>query len=167
MNFADTNWLEALYFDPHDREHKSRCDVVERFMRKEGGPLCVSHMVYLEARNVFSRVAGVGEPEEWRRLKSDLNTLLHLDPMNWEALRRESFHLFAKYSSKAAVGTFDITIIASFKLSGATRLLSFDETLKAVAVAERIAIYPPLLEVGKRVLSKLKASPPHDASASM
>jgi hypothetical protein len=34
MNFADTNWLEALYFDAADAEQESRCGAVARFMRK-------------------------------------------------------------------------------------------------------------------------------------
>jgi predicted nucleic acid-binding protein len=157
MNFADTNWLEALYFEAEDERQNLRCEVVERFMRKEKGQLCISQLVYLEARNVFARVGGSAEPEEWRRLVSDFNGLLYLDPINWEFLRREAFQLFARYSPKAAIGTLDMAILASLKLSGATRLLSFDETLKAVALAERIAIFPPLSEPGKRLLSRLKA----------
>src|SRR6266699_5432467 len=62
MNFADTNWLEALYFDSEDREKQARCGAVERFMRKHGGQLGISHLVYLEARNVFSRNAEEAEP---------------------------------------------------------------------------------------------------------
>jgi predicted nucleic acid-binding protein len=156
MNFADTNWLEALYFEAEDERQNLRCDVVERFMRKEEGQLCISQIVYLEARNVFSRVGEAAEPEEWRRFISDFNGLLYLDPMNWDFLRRDAFQLFAKYSPKAGIGTLDMAILASLKLSGATRLLSFDETLKAVAVAERIMVYPPLADEGKRQLSRLK-----------
>ena len=156
MNFADTNWLEALYFDAENQEQASRCDVVKRFVRKHGGQLGISHVVYLEARNIFSRNAREPEPEEWRRLVTDLNGLLFLDPMNWDFLRRDAFALFAKYSPKAAVGTLDMAILASAKLSGATRLLSFDEALKAVAVAEKIEVFPPLSVDGKRLLSGLK-----------
>ncbi len=156
MNFADTNWLEALYFDAQDGDQEIRCGVVERFMRKEGGQLRISHLVYLEARNVFSRNTGEVEPEEWRILVSDLNRLLHLDPMNWEFVRRDTFQLIAKYAPKMRVGTLDLAILASLKLSGATRLLSFDESLKAVAVAERLAVFPQLGDTGKRLLSVLK-----------
>jgi len=158
VNFADTNWLEALYFDAATREQESRCGVVERFMRRQGGQLGISHLVYLEARNVFSRNAKEAEPEEWRRLVSDFNGLLYLDPMNWEFLRRDAFELFVRYSPKTVVGTLDMAILASAKLCGATRLLSFDETLKAVAAAERIAVFPPLTDEGKRLLSELKAA---------
>ena len=84
-------------------------------MRKAEGQLCISQIVYLEARNVFSRVAEAAEPEEWRRFISDFN--------------------------------------ADFN-----GLLSFDETLKAVAVAERIRVYPPLADEGKRLLSRLKTA---------
>jgi hypothetical protein len=45
-------------------------------MRRHGGQLAISHVVYLEARNVFSRTAGEAELEEWRRLVSDLNRLI-------------------------------------------------------------------------------------------
>jgi len=156
LNFADTNWLEALYFDAESQDQKLRCAIVERFVRKHGGQLCISQLVYLEARNVFSRNAREAEPEEWRRLLSDLNGLLYLDPMNWDFLRREAFELFARYSPKITVGTFDVAILASAKLSGATRLLSFDEALKAVAVSERLAVFPPLNDAGKRLLSQLR-----------
>jgi predicted nucleic acid-binding protein len=157
MNFADTNWLEALYFDAESDEQESRTGTVERFMRKHGGQLCISHLVYLEARNVFSRNAREAEPEEWQRLVSDLNSLLYLDPMNWEFLRRDAFTLFARYSPKIKVGTFDMAVLASANLSGATRLLSFDETLKVVAVAEGLSVFPPLAETGKRILSQIRA----------
>ncbi len=53
MNFSDTNWLEALYFDSEDREKQARCGTVEGFMRKHGGQVGISHLVYVEARNVF------------------------------------------------------------------------------------------------------------------
>ena len=130
--------------------------MAERFMRQHGGQLAISHVVYLEARNVFSRNAGEVEPGEWRRLVSDFNGLLYLDPMNWDALRRDAFALFAKYSSRVSIGTLDMAILASARLSGATRLLSFDETLKVVATAERLAVFPPLATEGKRLLSKLR-----------
>lgn len=53
MNFADTNWLEAMFFQLTDADKASRSATVERFMRKQGGQLGLSHVVYLEARNVF------------------------------------------------------------------------------------------------------------------
>ena len=76
--------------------------------------------------------------------------------MNWELLRRDAFALFAKYSPKATVGTFDLALLASAKLAGATRLLSFDQTLKAVAVAEGLAVFPELNEAGKTLLARLR-----------
>jgi predicted nucleic acid-binding protein len=156
MNFADTNWLEALYFDAADAAQASRCGTVARFMRQQGGPLGISQVVYLEAHNVFCRNAREPEPEEWRRLTADLNGLLYLDPMNWDYLRREAFQLFAKYSPRCVVGTLDMAILASAKLSGARRLLSFDERLKAVAVAERLEVFPPLEPAGRSFLAGLK-----------
>jgi hypothetical protein len=113
--------------------------------------------VYLEARKVFSRNAREAEPEEWRRLVSDLNSLLYLAPINWEFLRRDAFALFARYLPKIRVGTFNMAVLASARLSGATRLLSFNEILKGVAVAEGLSVFPPLAETGKRILSQIRA----------
>ena len=156
MNFADTNWLEALYFDAEDHEQQARCQVVQRFIRRHGGQLAISHVVYLEARNVFSRNSGEAEPEEWRRLLSDLNRLIYLDPMNWDFLRRDTFALFARYSPQVSVGTLDMAVLASARLSGATRLLSFDEKLKAIAAAEKLEVFPQLDRAGKQLLSELR-----------
>jgi len=158
VNFADTNWLEALYFDADSAEKENRSALVERFMRREGGQLGISHIVLLEARNVFLRNAKEAEPQEWQRLMSDFNGLLYLDPMNWDFLRRDAFELFLKYSSKIVVGTLDMAILASAKLCGVTRLLSFDETLKAIALTERIQVFPPIGDEGKRALSRLKSA---------
>jgi len=76
--------------------------------------------------------------------------------MNWDLLRRDAFAVFAKYSPKATLGTFDLALVASVKLAGATRLLSFDQTLKAVAVAEGLEVFPELNETGKALLARLK-----------
>ena len=65
MNFADTNWLEAMFFNLTDADKKSRPAIVRRFLRQQGGPIGLSHLVYLEARNVFTRISGEAEPEEW------------------------------------------------------------------------------------------------------
>lgn len=155
MNFADTNWLEAMFFDLTG-DKKSRRNVVDRFMRQSSGQLGLSHLVYLEARNVFSRISGENEPLEWVQLQAGLNGLFYLDPMNWDRLRRETFELFEKYSSRATLGTFDVALLASAKLAGATRLLTFDQTLKALAVAEGLDVFPDLNEVGKLLLSQLR-----------
>src|SRR4051794_14083775 len=122
MNFADTNWLEAMFFDLTG-DKKSRRTIVNRFMRQNSGQLGLSHLVYLEARNVFSRVSGEAEPLEWNQLQEGLTGLFYLDPMNWDLLRRETFLLFAKYSPKTVLGSFDLALLASAKLAGATRLL--------------------------------------------
>jgi predicted nucleic acid-binding protein len=156
MNFADTNWLEALYFESPDPAQQKREDTVQQFMRRHGGQLAVSHPVYLEARNVFSRTAKESEPEEWRRFVADFSGLIYLDPMNWDFLRRDSFALFAKYSHRASLGTMDVAILASAKLSGAARLLSFDQTLKVLATAEGLSVFPPLDPHGRQALAKLK-----------
>lgn len=152
MNFADTNWLEAMFFDAGS----SRRAIVNRFMRQASGQLALSHIVYLEARNVFSRVTGEADPAEWRELNEGLSGRFYLDPMNWDLLRREAFDLFARYSPRHTIGTFDMTLLASAKLAGATRLLSFDTTLKAVAVAEGLKVFPELDSEGKAILSRLR-----------
>ena len=93
---------------------------------------------------------------EWRRFLADFTRLIYLDPMNWDFVRRDAFELFSRYSHRATLGTLDAAILASAKLSGATRLLSFDQTLKALAVAEELAVFPPLDAQGKQLLMKLK-----------
>ena len=155
MNFADTNWLEALYFESPDPEQQQREATVQRFLRKHGGQLAISHLVYLEARNVFSRTARESEPEEWRRFLADFNGLIYLDPMNWDFVRRDAFSLLAKYSHQATLGTLDVAILASAKLSGATRLLTFDRTLAVLAVAEGLEVFPPLDSQGRQLMAKM------------
>ncbi len=158
MNYADTNWLEAVYITPHrdDEEGQEREQIVERFARKHGGPLAISHVVLLEARNVFSRVTGESEPREWQELEADFNGRLYVDPMNWDLLRRECLALFARYAWKIQLGTFDAAVVASAKLAGGTRFLSFDTRAKALAAAEGLEVFPPLDSAGKSLLSVLK-----------
>ena len=145
-----------MFFQLTDAGKASRSATVERFMRKQGGQLGLSHVVYLEARNVFSRVAGEAEPEEWRQLEQGFGGRFYLDPMNWDLLRRETFRLIGKYAHKQTLGTFDLAVLASAKLAGATRLLSFDEALKAIAVAEGMKVFPPLEREGKQLLARLR-----------
>ena len=158
MNYADTNWLEALYITPHpdDKEAQGREQTVERFARKHGGQFAVSHIVLLEARNVFSRVTGEAHPREWEQLEADFDGRLFVDPMNWDLLRRECQALFSRYSWKTRLGTFDAAVVASSKLAGGTRFLSFDTQAKALAAAEGMEVFPPLDGQGKRLLAALK-----------
>jgi predicted nucleic acid-binding protein len=155
MNFADTNWLEALYFESLEPDQQAREVTAQRFMRKQGGQLAISQLVYLEARNVFSRTAQEAEPQEWRRFLGDFNSLIYLDPLNWDFVRRDAFAVFARYAPRAALGSMDVAILVSARLSGATRILTFDETLKALAVAEGIEVFPPLTPAGKSMLARL------------
>ena len=64
--FADTNWLEALYFEPEqtDKIGQSRRAVAERRMRNFSGALIISHVVLLAARDVFGRVSGSPNPRQ-------------------------------------------------------------------------------------------------------
>src|SRR5687768_13629138 len=125
MNYADTNWLEAVYItpEPDDSEGRERERVVERFVRQHGGRLALSHVILLEARNVFSRVTGEREPREWLALEADFDGRIYVDPMNWDVLRQECNRLFSKYAWKADIGTFDTALIASVKLGGGSRFL--------------------------------------------
>jgi predicted nucleic acid-binding protein len=157
MNYADTNWLEAIYIGPKDSESQRRREIVERFMRRHSGPLALSHIVLLEARNVFRRTTGEGNPAEWVLLEADFDGRLYVDPMNWDLLRRECYVLFDKYAWKASIGTFDTAIVASAKLAGATQFLSFDATAKALTVAEGMQVFPPLSPAEKRIVAQLKS----------
>jgi predicted nucleic acid-binding protein len=158
MNFADTNWLASVYIEPDaaDREAVRRRQTVDRFMRRQGGQLITTQVVLLEARNVFSRVTGEREPREWQMLESDFDGRLYVDPMNWDLLRHECYRLFARYSWKAPLGTFDAAIVASAKLAGATRFLSFDKAASALARAEGMDVFPTLDAAGKQPVSEMK-----------
>ena len=76
--------------------------------------------------------------------------------MNWDLLRRECNALFAKRAGKVALGTFDTAIIASVKLAGGTRFLSFDAKARALASAEGIGVFPTLEPAERRLLAQLK-----------
>ncbi len=158
MNFADTNWLASAYIEPgpDDAEAVRRRQIVERFMRHHGGQLVISHIVLLESRNIFSRVTGEPEPREWQRLEADFDGRIYVDPINWDLLRRECNHLFSKFAWKLAVGTFDTAIVASVKLAGGTRFLSFDAAARAMAAAEGIDVFPALATEEKQLLSRLR-----------
>ena len=160
MNFADTNWLTSVYIepDPGDGGAVRRRKIVESFMRRHGGQLVVSRLVLLEARNIFSRVTGEQEPREWQMLEADFDGRIYVDPMNWDLLRRESTALFSKYAWKASLGTFDTAIVASVKLAGGTRFLSFDATAKALATVEGVEVHPPLGTTEKQLVSLLSRS---------
>lgn len=149
VTFADTNWLVAMFFAVPERTA-----TVDRFLRQHSATLGLSPVVLLEARNVFSRESGESEPAEWRELEDSAR--FHRDAMNWDYLRRDTFELFSKYAHKTAVGTLDMAIVASVRLAGGTTLLSFDQTLKAVAVAEGLEVFPQLDQEGKALLAKLR-----------
>ena len=149
MNFADTNWLAAMFF-----EVEGRSDTVRRFLRSHSGQLAVSEIVMLEAENVFRRNTEDDAPSQLEEFHADHR--FYRDAMNWSLVRREAQDLFKRYARKSKLGTFDMALLASAKLSGITRLLSFDEGLKAVAVAERIEVFPPLNDEGKARLAELR-----------
>ncbi len=157
-NCADSNWLAALYFvpDEHDEEGQEREALVRRFERKHGAALLISHVTWLECRNVFRRLAQEDSPTALRALEADFGRRVFVDPMNWDLLRRDCEGLFQRYAAKLELGTFDCAIVASAKLAGARRFLSFDQKAKALAVAEDFEVYPPLNAVGREWLARLR-----------
>lgn len=144
----------------HVDEEKQRRVIAERFHRQNPGMIGVSQIVLLEARNVFSRITGSSNPPEWQELQAGFSGRFYLDPMNWDLLRREVYRIFENYSPHAAIGTFDAAVLASARLAGATRILSFDENLKALAMAEGLPVYPELGKAGRGFLARLKAKTP-------
>jgi hypothetical protein len=125
-------------------------------MRRHVGQLAISHVVLLEARNLFSKVTGEREPPEWKALEADFDGKVFVDPLNWDLLRRECYALFSKYAWRAAVGTLDSAVVASVKLAGGSRFLSFDSTARALAAAESIEVYPPLSAAEKHLVARLR-----------
>jgi predicted nucleic acid-binding protein len=156
--FADTNWLESLYVRPRagNREAEERHRIVDRRMRKQSGPLMISHIVLLEARNVFGRVTGNPKPVEWGDLLSDFNGRIYVDPMNWDVLRQETNVILERFSHRTTIGTFDATLLASALLAGAREILSFDEQLKALATCLELKVFPELGSAGKTLVAELK-----------
>ncbi len=153
MNFADTNWLVAMFFEQAG-DLKQRNAVVDRFLRAHHGQLLVSPVVLLECENVFRHEAGESQPVELEQLETD--DRFYRDPMNWAVLKRETQELFRHYAHKIKLGTFDATLLASAKLAGAKTILSFDENFKALATAEGLQVFPPLSASGQATLAKLR-----------
>jgi predicted nucleic acid-binding protein len=153
LNFADTNWLVALY-SSHERESQHR--IAAKFMRCHGGQLLLSQPVLLEARNIFSRKTGRPDPPEWEELTGDFDGKLFVDPMNWHLLRRETEILLSRYAWRTSIGTLDALIVASAKLAGATRFLSFDSLATVLAAAEDMDVFPELDAEAKRLLKALR-----------
>jgi predicted nucleic acid-binding protein len=154
MNFADTNWLVAVYASaPREREH----GIAERFMERHDERLLTSHHVLLEIRNVLRRLSGESKPPELEQLLGDFDSKLFVDPMNWPLLRRDAEELFERYAWKVAIGTLDTIIVASAKQAAATRFLSFDQVAAALAAAEGMEVFPALDTEGKRLLKQLKS----------
>jgi hypothetical protein len=54
------------------------------------------------------------------------------------------------------LGTFDTAMVASAKLAGATRFLSFDLMARSIAAAEGMNVFPALDAAGQRRVFQLK-----------
>lgn len=160
MVFADTNWLEAMYFPAIQGrpEAVGRAATVSRYIRRIGAPIVVSQIVLLEARNVFGRISGEKKPAAWDRLRSDLGGRIRLDPFDWPALRDETNRLLELFCHNASIGTFDTTLVASARLAAATELLSFDEQIKVLATCVGLRVFPELSEAGKARVAALRAA---------
>jgi predicted nucleic acid-binding protein len=153
MTFADTNWLAAMFFELKG-ELQDRNEIVRRFLRRHAGQMLISEVVMIEAENVFRRSAGSANPPELDELKNDGR--FYRDPMNWALVRRDAVEVFRRHAHKLALGTFDVTLLASAKLAGANTILSFDQTFKALAVAEGLEVFPELDAEGKSLLKKFR-----------
>ncbi|HET7624212.1 MAG TPA: hypothetical protein VFM25_03020 [Verrucomicrobiae bacterium] len=71
MNFADTNWLIALYTNPPEKQKGSRQNIAANFMRRNDGRLALSHPVLIETHNILCRLSGKPNPDEWEELQAD------------------------------------------------------------------------------------------------
>ena len=151
--FADTNWVVATYFV---KARDERTAVVERFTRRHNQPLIVSHLVLLECANVFPWTAREKNAVEWQNLQSDLGRKFLVDTMDWDILRQRTAQLCACYSHKAKLGTFDLALVASALLTGARTFLSFDSQCRALAVAERLKVFPELSASEKELVAALR-----------
>gem|GEM_PF-1178771 len=151
-------YILPLYLDadPTDQVAVQRRSAVERFMRRHGGQLAISHVVLMEARNVFSRVTGERSPMEWADLEADFDGKLYVDPMNWHSLRRECDDIFTRRAWQTELGTFDVAIVASAKLAGAKTFLTFDGRLAVLASVEGLNVFPALNDAGKTLVHRLR-----------
>jgi hypothetical protein len=158
MNFANADWLVSVYLEPvaADTEAVRRRRIVKRFMGQHSGPLAVSHIVLLEARSLFSRITGEPLPQEWHTLEADLGGRLHVERINWACLRFECNALCAKYAWKVPLASVDTAVVAAVKLAGGTRLLSFDSTVRVLASAEGLGVFPALEPKERSLLTQLQ-----------
>ncbi len=158
MNFANADWLVAVYLEPAaaDTEAVRRRRIAQRFMRRHARPLAISHIVLLEARAAFSRITGEPLPQDWHTLEADLGTRLRIERINWACLRFECNALCAKYAWKVGLAAVDTAVVAAVKLASGTRLLSFDPTVRVLASAEGIGVFPALEPKERRLLARLR-----------
>jgi len=152
--FADTNWVIATYFI---KQEEQRTALVERFARQHGRPLIVSHIILLECRNAFAWTAREQNPLEWRDFQADLGRKFLVDTMNWDMLRQRAGELCSRYSHKAKLGTFDLTLVSSALLTGADSFLSFDSRCRALAAAQRLKVFPGLSAPEKELVQALRS----------
>ena len=151
MNFADTNWLEAMFFELTG-DKQSRRSIVDRFLRRNPGQLGLSHLVYLEARNVFSRVSGETEPPEWNGERT--RPRVRFSAPSRKTWGREIVRSFATGVRAQGAGCEGASSHTRGRVC--SPIPEFDQTLKAVAVAEGLEVFPELNEAGKTLLAQLR-----------
>jgi hypothetical protein len=89
-------------------------------------------------------------------LEADLGGQLRVEQINWACLRYECNALCAKYAWKLPLAAVDTAIVAAVKLAGGSRLLSFDTTLRVLASAEGVGVFPTLEPKERRLLARLQ-----------
>ena len=146
---ADSNWLVASYVAaPEDRFAR----LVRRFAARHDIAWHVAPIVEIECENTFARVTREIDSPPWKRFQDDLGGRLILIEEAWSADIRTVRSMARRYGAKAAVGTFDLFILASSLRAGATHFLSFDtnSNLRALAAVLRLKVYPELTPEDRR-----------------
>ncbi len=66
--------------------------------------------------------------------------------------------ILERFSHKAELGTFDVSLVASAQLANASELFSFDEQIKVLASCIGLRVFPELSPEGKTRLAALRAA---------
>ena len=155
MIYADTNFLMACHFQVPGRSER-----VERFLRRNSQPVIVGELAELEAENRFACECGQADGPQWRCLQARLDAGGWMrDPVAWPVVREKTRELFARYSSRASLGTADVMHLAAAQLAGCTLFASFDtrSRARALALALRLKVFPEATVEDKAGLAILRA----------
>src|SRR5438309_1950311 len=119
---ADTNWLIATYFAD---VKQPRTQIVDRFAERCDAPWFVPLPALIEARNIFALLARISNSQQWKVLQSHIGTRIFIPDVSWQEIQSKTEELCDRFSSKAAIGTVDLMIIATALKLEATHFLSF------------------------------------------